>query len=108
MFFDNVVPRSRVVGTGSYLPERVVTNAELEERFETTARWIVEHTGIERRRVAAPGEVTSDLAAAAAKQAIEAAGLTVADLDLIILATSTPDSPLPACAAHLQQKLGAD
>jgi 3-oxoacyl-[acyl-carrier-protein] synthase-3 len=108
MFFDNVVPRTRIIGTGSYLPERVVDNAELESRLATTAQWIVEHTGIERRRVAAPGEVTSDLAAAAARRAIEASGLTVADLDLIILATSTPDSPLPACAVHLQQKLGAD
>jgi 3-oxoacyl-[acyl-carrier-protein] synthase-3 len=108
MFFENAVPRSRIVGTGSYLPERVVDNAELEGRLQTTASWIKEHTGIERRRVAAQGEVTSDLAAAAARRAIEASGLTVADLDLIILATSTPDSPLPACAVHLQQKLGAD
>jgi 3-oxoacyl-[acyl-carrier-protein] synthase-3 len=108
MFLDNIEPRTRIVGTGSYLPERVVENAELEARLATTARWIVDHTGIERRRVAAPDEVTSDLAAAAARRAIEASGLTVADLDLIILATSTPDSPLPACAVHLQQKLGAD
>jgi 3-oxoacyl-[acyl-carrier-protein] synthase-3 len=108
MFFDNVVPRTAIIGTGCYLPERVVNNAELEQRLDTTAAWIVEHTGIHRRRIAAPTESTSDLAAAAARRAIEASGLTVADLDLIILATSTPDSPLPASAAHLQQKLGAD
>jgi 3-oxoacyl-[acyl-carrier-protein] synthase-3 len=108
MFFDRVQPRTRIIGTGSYVPERVVTNLELEERLETTAEWIGEHTGIERRRVAADDETTSDLAAKAARRAIEASGLTVADLDLIILATSTPDSPLPASAVHLQQKLGAD
>jgi 3-oxoacyl-[acyl-carrier-protein] synthase-3 len=108
MFLDNVVPRTQIIGTGSYLPEKVVTNLDLEEQLDTTAAWIEEHTGIRRRHVAAPDENTSDLAAAAARKAIEASGLTVADLDLIILATCTGDSPLPACAAHLQQKLGAD
>ena len=108
MFPDAITPRSRIIGTGSYLPERVVENAELEGRLETTAEWIVEHTGIERRHVAAEDESTSDLAAQAARRAIEASGLSVADLDLIILATSTGDSPLPACAAYLQQKIGAD
>ncbi len=108
MFQDRIVPKSRIAGTGSYVPERVVTNEELEQKLDTTAAWIREHTGIERRHVAAEGEHTSDMAAIAARRAIEASGLSVADLDLIILATSTPDSPLPACAAHLQQKLGAD
>ena len=108
MSFDVVQPRTRVIGTGGYLPEQVVTNAELEKRLPTTADWIKQHTGIEERHVAAPDEATSDMAAVAAKRAIEASGLTVADLDLIILATATPDSPLPASAAHLQQKLGAD
>lgn len=108
MFLDNVIPRTRIIGTGSYLPEKVVTNADLEERLETTAAWIEEHTGIRKRHVAAAEESTSDMAAVAARRAIEASGLTVADLDLIILATSTADSPLPASAAHLQQKLGAD
>ena len=107
-YFDVIVPRTRLIGTGGYLPEQVVTNAELEERLPTTADWIIKHTGIEQRHRAAPDEVTSDMAAVAAQRAIEASGLTVADLDLIILATSTPDSPLPASAAHLQQKLGAD
>ncbi len=108
MYYDVVQPRTRVIGTGGYLPEQVVTNADLEKRLPTTAEWITEHTGIEERHVAGPDEATSDMAAIAAKRAIEASGLTVADLDLIILATSTPDSPLPASAAHLQQKLGAD
>ncbi|MCA9624834.1 MAG: ketoacyl-ACP synthase III [Myxococcales bacterium] len=108
MFTDAIVPRSRILGTGSYLPERIVDNAELEGRLDTTAAWIMEHTGIARRHVAAEGETTSDLATKAARRAIEASGLSVADLDLIILATSTGDSPLPACAVHLQQKLGAD
>lgn len=108
MFPDAITPRSCIIGTGSYLPERVMENAELEGRLETTAEWIVEHTGIERRHVAAEGESTSDMAAVAARRAIESSGLTVADLDLIILATSTGDSPLPACAVHLQQKIGAD
>ncbi len=105
---NSIVPRSQIIGTGSYVPERVVTNAELAEDLPTTAAWISEHTGIERRHHAAPDEATSDMAAIAARQAIAASGLTVADLDLIILATATPDTPLPAAAAHLQQKLGAD
>ncbi len=108
MFLENVVPRSRIIGTGSYLPERVVCNAELEGRLDTSAAWIEEHTGIRCRHVAAVDETTSDMAAVAARRAIDASGLTVADLDLIILATSTPDAQLPASAAHLQQKLGAE
>ena len=108
MFRDDVVPTARILGTGSYAPERVLGNAELEGRLSTTAGWIEQHTGIERRRVAAEGEATSDLAVKASRRAIAAAGLSVADLDLIVTATSTPDSPLPACAAHVQNKLGAD
>jgi len=108
MHLEHVVPRSRILGTGSYLPEQVVSNLDLEERFGTTTAWVEKHTGILRRRIAAEGETTSDMAAVAARRAIEAAGLSVADLDLIILATSTGDSPLPASAVHLQKKLGAD
>lgn len=102
------VPRTRILGTGKYVPETVVTNAELEKKLETTDRWIREHTGIARRHVAAAGENTSDMAVAAGRAAIEAAGLTVADLDMIIVATTTGDSPMPATAVHVQQKLGAD
>ena len=101
-------PRTRILGTGRYVPGRVVTNAEIEAQGSTTDGWIRQHTGIERRHVAAAGEVTSDLAAAAGRAAIEAAGLTVADLDMIILATVSGDSPMPATAVNVQQKLGAD
>jgi 3-oxoacyl-[acyl-carrier-protein] synthase-3 len=101
-------PRARILGTGHYVPATVVTNAEIEARVATTDGWIRQHTGIERRHVAAPGEVTSDMAAAAGRSAIEAAGLTVADLDMIILATVSGDSPMPATAVQVQQKLGAD
>jgi 3-oxoacyl-[acyl-carrier-protein] synthase-3 len=101
-------PRTRILGTGRYVPAQVVTNAEIEARVATTDGWIRQHTGIERRHVLAPGEVTSDMAAAAGRAAIEAAGLTVADLDMIILATVSGDTPMPATAVHVQQKLGAD
>jgi len=101
-------PRTRILGTGHYVPSRVVDNDEAVRSLETSGAWIEQHTGIQRRRVAAPGEVTSDMAAAASRSAIEAAGLTVADLDMIILATVSGDSPMPATAVHVQQKLGAD
>jgi len=103
-----IEPRTRILGTGRYVPSRVVENAELERELATTGEWIEKHTGILRRHVAAEGEVTSDMAAAASRAAIEAAGLTVADLDMIILATVSGDSPMPATAVHVQQKLGAD
>ena len=103
-----IEPRTRILGTGRYVPSRVVENAELERELATTSEWIEKHTGILRRHVAAEGEVTSDMAAAASRAAIEAAGLTVADLDMIILATVSGDSPMPATAVHVQQKLGAD
>ena len=105
---DMTIPRSRILGTGRYTPVKVVPNSEIERQVATTDAWIQEHAGIERRHVAAPGEVTSDMAAAAGRSAIEAAGLTVADLDMIIVATTSGDSPMPACAVHVQQKLGAD
>lgn len=105
---EPTVPRSRILGTGRYLPAKVVTNAELEARLNTSDAWLREHTGIERRRVIAEGETTSDMAAAAGRAAIEAAGLTPADLDMIILGTMSGDSPMPATAVNVQQKLGAD
>jgi 3-oxoacyl-[acyl-carrier-protein] synthase III len=101
-------PRARILGTGRHVPANVVTNAEIEARVATTDGWIRQHTGIERRHTAPAGVVTSDMAAAAGRAAIEAAGLTVADLDMIILATVSGDSPMPATAVHVQQKLGAD
>jgi len=98
--------RSRVIGCGAYLPERIVTNAELARRLDTSDEWIVQRTGIRQRHVAAPGELTSDLAAHAAERALAAAGLTGADLDLIVLATATPDNTFPATATRVQARLG--
>src|SRR4051812_43542783 len=103
-----VEPRSRILGTGHYAPAKVVSNFDLEQIVDTTDAWIAERTGIRRRHVAADDEVTSDMAAAAGRRALEAAGLNVADLDMIIVGTISGDTPMPACAAHVQQKLGAD
>lgn len=99
--------RSRFVGTGSYLPERVLTNAEIERMVETTDHWIVERTGIRERRIAAPSEATSDLAAVAATRALEAAGVRATDVDIILVATATPDMLFPATACLVQARLGA-
>lgn len=96
---------SRIAGTGGYLPAQVLTNAELEKRVDTSDQWIVERTGIRERRIAAAGENTCDLAEQAARRAIEAARLTPADIDLIIVATTTPDRIFPSTACLLQQRL---
>ena len=98
--------RSVIAGTGMYLPEKVLTNAALSQMVDTTDEWIVQRTGIRERHMAADGELTSDLAAAAAKAALADAGLTPADIDLIILATATPDNTFPASAVSVQAKLG--
>ncbi|MBI3772816.1 MAG: ketoacyl-ACP synthase III [Gammaproteobacteria bacterium] len=97
---------SRIIGTGSYLPAKVLTNAELETMVETSDQWIRERTGIEKRHIAAAGETTCDLAEAAARQAISAAGIKPGDLDLIIIATTTPDKVFPSTACLLQKRLG--
>ena len=97
---------SRVAGTGSYLPSQVVTNAELAQRVETSDEWIRSRTGIGQRHIAAAGEQTSDLALAAAQEALAAAELPPADVDLIVLATTTPDMVFPSTACILQDKLG--
>ncbi|MGH7236756.1 MAG: beta-ketoacyl-ACP synthase III [Nitrospiraceae bacterium] len=99
--------RARIAGTGSYVPERVLTNAELERLVATSDTWIVERTGIRERRIAAPGETCSDLGTRAAERALEAAGVAAADLDLILVATCTGDAPLPSTACLIQQRLGA-
>jgi 3-oxoacyl-[acyl-carrier-protein] synthase III len=91
---------------GAYLPARVMTNEELARTVETSDEWIVQRTGIRQRHIAAEGENTSDLAAAAARKAMENAGITIDDIDLIICATTTPDMTFPATAAVVQQKLG--
>lgn len=98
---------ARITGTGSYLPERVVTNSELESRIDTSDEWIVSRTGIQARHVAADGEMTSDLALHAARAALEAAGRSAGEIDLIIVATTTPDMVFPSTACILQDKLGA-
>jgi len=101
-----MVVRSRILGCGAYLPSRVVTNAELARRLDTTDEWIVQRTGIRERRIAADGELTSHLATHAAAAALGAAGLAAADIDLIVLATSTPDQTFPATAARVQAAIG--
>jgi 3-oxoacyl-[acyl-carrier-protein] synthase-3 len=101
------LPRSRILGTGSYLPPVVRTNLDIEKMVETSDAWITERTGIKERRVAPDGIVTSDMATAAAKAALEMAGLKATDLDMIIVGTVTPDMPMPATAVFVQQKLGA-
>ena len=97
---------SRIAGTGSYLPEKILTNAELERMIDTTDEWIFTRTGIRERHIAADGEFTSDMALQAAKRAIESANISAQDVDLIILATTTPDRTFPSTACLLQQKLG--
>jgi len=96
-----------IAGTGSYLPERVLTNADLERLVDTSDEWITTRTGIKERRIAADGEFTSHLATNAARKALEQAGLEAAELDLIIVATISPDTLTPATACYLQQNLGA-
>ena len=97
---------SRIAGTGSYLPERILTNAELEKMVDTTDEWIVTRTGIHERHIAADGEFTSDLALNASQRAILSAGIAPEDIDLIIVATTTPDQVFPSTACLLQSKLG--
>lgn len=95
-----------ILGTGAYAPARVLTNDELAQRVETSHEWILSRTGIRERRVADPGETTADLATAAARDALANAQLTAGDIDLLILATVTPDLDMPATACLVQQKLG--
>lgn len=97
---------ARIVGTGSYLPERIMTNAELERMVDTTDSWIQERTGIRERRIAADGETTCDLAEKAARRALKAAGVAPRDLDLIVVGTTTADQIFPSTACLLQARLG--
>jgi len=98
--------RSRIVGCGSYLPERIVTNRELAERLDTSDDWIIARTGIKERHIAADGELTSDLALRASKQALGHALLEAGAVDLIIVCTTTPDDTFPATATRVQAELG--
>jgi 3-oxoacyl-[acyl-carrier-protein] synthase III len=100
------MPRSRITGLGLHLPERVVTNADLERLMDTSDAWIVERTGIRERRFAAPGEGTTDLAAEAARRALADAGRSPADVDFILFATITREHAFPGCAPLLQDRLG--
>ncbi|MEW5703154.1 MAG: beta-ketoacyl-ACP synthase III [Pseudomonadota bacterium] len=97
---------SRIAGCGSYLPERVLTNADLAKLVDTSDEWIVERTGIRKRHVAADGQTTSDLATRAAQAALKHAGVRVEDVDLIVLATATPDFTFPSTATQVQERLG--
>ncbi len=97
---------SRIAGTGGYLPQRILTNADLERMVDTSDEWIVTRTGIRERHIAAADEHTSDLARHAAERAIEAAGIAREDIDLIIVATTTPDRIFPSTACLLQSRLG--
>ncbi len=97
---------ARIIGTGSYLPAYVLTNEALEARLETTSEWIIERTGIRERHIVEEGELTSDLAQKAAERAIEAAGIDESEIELIVVATTTPDRVFPSTACILQSKLG--
>ncbi len=99
--------RAQIIGTGSYAPEKVITNADLSKLVETSDEWIVERTGIRERRQAADGEVTSDMAVKAAIRALEMASTRAEDLDMIVVGTISGDMPMPACAAFVAHKLGA-
>lgn len=96
-----------IAGTGSYVPERILTNAELSEMVDTTDEWIFSRTGIRERRIAAEGEFTSHMATNAARKALEQAGMAAEDIELIIVATITPDTLTPATACYVQRNLGA-
>jgi 3-oxoacyl-[acyl-carrier-protein] synthase-3 len=98
--------RSAVVGCGAYLPERVLTNHDLAKMVDTSDDWIVQRTGIRKRHIAAEGQVTSDLAVAAANRALAHAGIPVDEVDFIVVATATPDQTFPATATRVQAKLG--
>jgi 3-oxoacyl-[acyl-carrier-protein] synthase-3 len=98
---------SRIIGTGRYLPEKVLSNFDLEKMVDTTDEWIRSRSGIERRHVAADGEMTSDLAEHAARRALEAAGVAPAELDMIIVGTTTPDTLFPNVGCLVQERLGA-
>jgi 3-oxoacyl-[acyl-carrier-protein] synthase-3 len=99
-------PPTVILGTGAYAPARVLANQELAQMVDTSDEWIRTRSGIRERRIAAPGEETSDMGAAAARIALADAGLTPADIDLLVVATVTPDMPMPAAACRMQHKLG--
>jgi 3-oxoacyl-[acyl-carrier-protein] synthase-3 len=99
--------RTRLIGTGHYVPDKILTNDDISKMVETSDEWIRTRTGIRERRIMADGQVTSDMAVEAAKMALERAGRTTDDVDLLVVATVTPDMPMPSCAVMVQHKLGA-
>ena len=99
---------ARIVGTGSYLPDNIVTNADLEKQVDTSDEWIRERTGIRQRHIALPGQTTGDLAFEAATRALEAAGVQASEVDLLVMGTTTPDIIFPSTACLLQHRLGAN
>ncbi|KAB2642583.1 MAG: ketoacyl-ACP synthase III [Verrucomicrobia bacterium] len=107
MLIQNHTASASILGTGSYLPERIMTNAELEKMVDTNDEWIRTRTGIQERRIAAPNETTSDMAAAAARAALENAGIEAQEISMIICATVTPDMFFPNTACFVQAKIGA-
>ncbi len=102
-----LVRNVKIIGTGSYVPEKIITNKYLETIIDTNDEWIFRNLGIKERRIAAKNQATSDLAAEAGEKAIKSSGLTKDDIDLIIVATSTPDRLAPSTAAIVQDKLQA-
>jgi 3-oxoacyl-[acyl-carrier-protein] synthase III len=98
---------ARITGTGSFAPKKIITNHDLEKLVDTSDDWIIERTGIKERRIAEKGQTTSDLAYEASRKALKAAGITAQDIDLILVATMTPDTILPSMGCVLQEKLGA-
>ena len=98
--------RSVVLGAGGYLPDKILTNDDLARMVDTSDAWIQQRTGIRQRHIAADGELTSDLAVNAARAALADAGLAPADIDMIVMATATPDNTFPAAAVTVQEKLG--
>jgi len=105
--FDFLGRTCSITGVGAYVPERIMTNAELEKLVDTSDEWITSRTGIRERRIAAPGQFTSDLGAEAARRAMARAGVKAEEIDLIIVATITPDMPFPSTACLVQSKIGA-
>ncbi len=104
---ENVRRSASIVSTGAYLPSRVLTNADLEHMVQTSDEWIISRTGIRERRIAADDEYTSDMGAKAAQQALETGGIDPLSIDLIIVATCTPDTVFPSTACYIQNKIGA-
>src|SRR5260370_13291464 len=98
---------SAIAGVGVYAPEKIITNFDLEKMMDTSDKWITDRTGIHRRHIAEPGTTTLELATRAARGALDAAGITASDLDMILVGTSSPDGPFPSIAARIQDELDA-